>query len=147
MTVAPLWTELATLTPENGGLERAAEIIQTASPNHTGVYLYGLEGDTLVLRAHRGRPTEHERIAVGAGVCGRAVASGSDQLVDDVTADPDYIACSLETRAEIVVLVHWQGRIVGQIDIDSDARAAFSEEDLASLRSAAELIAPLFVGA
>jgi putative methionine-R-sulfoxide reductase with GAF domain len=43
--------------------------------------------------------------------------------------------------------VHWQGRIVGQIDIDSDARAAFSEEDLASLRSAAELIAPLFVGA
>ncbi len=138
------WTELAELEAGPRSLRRAAEIIKASSPAHTSVFLYALEGDTLVLRAQVGRPTIHERLAVGQGVCGRAVAEQADQIVHDVTADPDYIACSVECRSEIVVLVRRDGRIVGQIDIDSDQPAAFDTGAHGSLEAAAALIAPLF---
>ncbi len=138
------WGPLRDLAPGMTGLERAARAIRQASSRHTSVYLYGLEGDTLVLRAFSGRPTEHTRIRVGEGICGRAVASGVSQVVADVAGDPDYISCSLETRSECVVLVHRDGRVVGQIDIDSDAPGAFTAEDVAGLEKAAQLIAPLF---
>jgi GAF domain-containing protein len=64
-------------------------------------------------------------------------------VVADVAGDPDYIACSLETRSECVVLVHRDGRVVGQIDIDSDVPDAFTAEDVSGLERAAELLAPL----
>jgi GAF domain-containing protein len=138
------WEPLRRLPQGSTGLERAAQVIREASSRHTSVYLYGLDGDTLVLRTFSGRPTEHSRIRVGEGVCGRAVARGVAEIVADVTADPDYISCSLETRSECVVLVRREGEVVGQIDIDSDAPAAFTEADISSLEEAARLIAPLF---
>ena len=138
------WESLRALPPGAPGLEQAAQRIREASSHHTSAYLYGLEGDTLVLRAFSGRPTKHSRITVGDGVCGRAVASGEDQVVIAVAGDPDYISCSLETRSECVVLVRRDRRVVGQIDIDSDVPEAFTAESLRSLRVAAELIAPLF---
>ena len=138
------WEPLRDLPPGITGLERAARAIRQASSRHTSVYLYGLEGDTLVLRAFSGRPTEHTRIRVGEGVCGRAVALGAAQVVADVASDPDYISCSLGTRSECVVLVQREGGVVGQIDIDSDTPAAFTTDDVSSLEDAAELIAPLF---
>jgi GAF domain-containing protein len=138
------WAPLRDLPRGITGLERAAHAIRQASARHTSVYLYGLEGDTLVLRAWSGRPTEHTRIRVGDGVCGRAVASGVSQVVADVAGDPDYISCSLETRAECVVLVRHDGGVVGQIDIDSDVPDAFSAEDVTGLEAAAQLIGPLF---
>jgi len=138
------WESLRELPPGPRGLERAAQSIREASRQHTSAYLYGLEGDTLVLRAFSGRPTQHSRIKVGDGVCGRAMAIDEDQVVGDVAGDPDYIACSLETRSECVVLVRREGRVVGQIDIDSDIPGAFGADTLRSLRRAAELIAPLF---
>jgi GAF domain-containing protein len=138
------WEPLRDLPRGTPGLERAARAIRQASSRHTSVYLYGLDGDTLVIRAFSGRPTEHTRIRVGEGVCGRAVASGVSQVVSDVAGDPDYISCSLETRSECVVLVHRDGRVVGQIDIDSDVPDAFTAEDVNGLEEAAKLIAPLF---
>ena len=137
------WGPLRDLAPSITGLERAARAIRQTSSRHTSVYLYGLEGDTLVLSAFSGRPTEHTRIRVGEGICGRAVASGVSQVVADVAGDPDYISCSLETRSECVVLVHRDGRVVGQIDIDSDVPDAFTPEDVIGLEKAADLLAPL----
>ncbi|MGA2282716.1 MAG: GAF domain-containing protein [Candidatus Dormibacteria bacterium] len=137
------WEALRDLPAGAAGLERAARAVRAASPLHTSVYLYGLEGDTLALRAFSGRPTDHRRIRVGEGVCGRAVALGAAQVVADVASDPDYISCSLETRSECVVLVRRGGRVVGQIDIDSDVPDAFTAADVNSLERAAELIAPL----
>jgi len=137
------WAPLRDLPRGIPGLERAARALRQASPRHTSVYLYGLEGDTLVLRAVSGRPTEHTRIQIGEGVCGRAVAHGASQVVADVAGDPDYISCSLETRSECVVLVRREGRVVGQIDIDSDVPDAFTTEDVLDLEAAAELLAPL----
>jgi GAF domain-containing protein len=138
------WGPLRDLPRGITGLERAARAIRQASSRHTSVHLYGLEGDTLVLRAFSGRPTEHTRIRVGEGVCGRAVARGVAQVVANVASDPDYISCSLETRSECVVLVRREGEVVGQIDVDSDAPAAFTTADISSLEDAAQLIAPLF---
>jgi putative methionine-R-sulfoxide reductase with GAF domain len=138
------WELLRDLPRGTTGLERAARAVRQASSRHTSVYLYGVEGDTLVLRAFSGRPTEHTRIRVGEGVCGRAVARGAAQVIADVASDPDYISCSLGTRSECVVLVQREGGVVGQIDIDSDTPAAFTTDDVSSLEDAAELIAPLF---
>ncbi|HXZ99438.1 MAG TPA: GAF domain-containing protein [Candidatus Binatia bacterium] len=141
---ADAWGSLRDLPLGPEGLERAARSIREASPRHSSVYLYGLDGDALELRAFSGRPTDHARIGIGDGVCGRAVATGGDQVVTDVSGDPDYIACSPRTRSECVVLVRRDGRLVGQIDIDSDVPAAFTAEAVRSLQAAAELIAPLF---
>ena len=69
-------------------------------PHYTGVYIYLLEGETLVLGPYRGRVTEHTRIPIGAGICGRAARVKETVMVDDVTADAEYIACSLETRRD-----------------------------------------------
>jgi GAF domain-containing protein len=138
------WEPLRDLPRGTTSLERAARALRQASSRHTSVYLYGVEGDTLVLRAFSGRPTEHTRIRVGEGVCGRAVASGVSQVVADVAGDPDYISCSLETRSECVVPVHRYGRVVGQIDIDSDVPDAFTAEDVNCVEEAAKLVAPLF---
>ena len=108
----------------------------------TGVYL--LEGDALVLHNYIGKPTEHTRIPVGQGVCGTAVAERANQVVGDVTALDNYLACSLETRAEIVVLIRRGDRIFGQIDIDSDQVNAFTEEDESLLTKVADLLARRF---
>jgi L-methionine (R)-S-oxide reductase len=105
----------------------------------TGVYV--LRGDVLELDAYVGAATEHTRIAVGVGVCGTAVAEDRDINVPDVTAVSNYLACSVETQAELVVLIRdAAGSILGQIDIDSHQRGAFGAEDEARVRQvAAEL--------
>jgi GAF domain-containing protein len=84
--------------------------------------------------------TDHVRIPIGQGVCGAAAASGETETVDDVNADPRYLACFPSTRSEIVVPIADQARIVGEIDIDSDKPAAFSEDDRAFLERVALLL-------
>jgi GAF domain-containing protein len=113
-------------------------------PRYTGVYIYLLDGDTLVLGPYRGRPTAHTRIQVGTGICGRAARVKATVTVDDVNADPEYIACSLETRSEIVVPIMRGERVLGEIDVYSDARAAFTDDDKRFLEEVARLITPQF---
>ncbi len=112
--------------------------------HYTGVYLYLLDGETLVLNSYRGRPTEHTRIPIGAGICGRAARVKQTVTIDDVTADTEYIACSLQTRSEIVVPIMRGDRVLGEIDIDSDVPAAFSGDDKKFLEEVARSIAPRF---
>jgi L-methionine (R)-S-oxide reductase len=107
--------------------------------NWVGVYL--LEGEILVLGPYVGKPTPHTRIPLNQGICGAAAASGRTVVVEDVNADPRYLACSLETRSEIVVPIAREGRIVGEIDIDSDTPAAFKDEDRQLLEAVAEILA------
>ncbi len=123
-------------------VDALAEGLHSRFAHYTGVYIYLLEGDMLVLRAFRGRPTEHVRIPVGEGICGRAARVRQTVTVDDVSADPDYIACSLETRSEIVVPIILADRVLGEIDIDSDVASAFSPADRAFLEDLARLVAP-----
>ncbi len=95
----------------------------------------------LVLGPYRGAPTEHVRIPVTEGICGAAVAQGETVIVEDVTADPRYLSCSIETRSEIVVPIRANGKIVGEIDIDSHTLNAFGPEDRGFLEECAEVIA------
>jgi L-methionine (R)-S-oxide reductase len=123
-------------------LEQLAEALQARFSHFTGVYFYWMAGaGTLVLRAFRGRPTQHVRIPVGQGICGRAAREGRTVVVDDVNADPAYLACSIETRSEIVVPVVRGSEVLGEIDIDSDVPAAFGEDDRRFLERLAALIA------
>ena len=105
-------------------LQLAAAGIRAAGPPYTGVYLYMLHGTDLVLEAFDGRATQHTRIPVGTGICGRAVAEGSDLNVADVHAAPGYLACSIETKSELVVLIRRHEEILGQIWVEPPTRAA-----------------------
>lgn len=61
-------------------------------------------------------------------------------IVDDVTKEDNYLACSFETKSEIVVPIWVHGEIIGEIDIDSDDLGAFDEEDKRFLEKVAEII-------
>jgi len=124
-------------------LQLAAERIRLAGPPYTSVYLYMLHGQELVLEAHSGRTTDHTRIPVGKGVCGTAVATGQDQNVGDVRAVGNYLACNLDTRSELVVLIRRGGAILGQIDIDSDLPDPFAPAEEAAVRQVADALAVL----
>jgi L-methionine (R)-S-oxide reductase len=83
----------------------------------------------LVLGHYQGAMTPHTRIPLNQGICGAAASSGKTVVVDDVSKDPRYLACSLETKSEIVVPVFVRGQIAGELDIDSHFPAAFMPED------------------
>ena len=123
-------------------LRHAVERIHRAGASYDWVGIYMLDGDELVLHNFIGEPTEHTRIPVGRGVCGTAVAERRDINVPDVDELENYLACSAGTRSEIVVLIRAgdDGRILGQIDIDSDTRAAFGPEDERELRKVADAL-------
>lgn len=119
------------------------EIIPYRLPyyNWTGFYMLDPDdAEMLVLGPFRGAPTEHVRIPVSQGICGAAVAENSTVIVDDVLADPRYLACSIETRSEIVVPIRVNDAVVGEIDIDSHDRAAFSQEDRDFLEECAAIV-------
>ena len=124
-------------------LQTVVDLLHDRVQHYSWVGIYLVEGDDLVLGLWKGpEATEHVRIPVGEGVCGAAAASGKTEVVDDVNADPRYLSCFPSTRSEIVVPIAQNGRVVGEIDIDSDRAAAFSEDDRAFLERVAELLSP-----
>ena len=99
--------------------------------NWVGFYMLEKEQDRdiLVLGPFKGTMTPHPRIPLNQGICGAAASTGKTIVVDDVNTDSRYLACSLETKSEIVVPVFVKGKVVGELDIDSHFRAAFGPED------------------
>jgi L-methionine (R)-S-oxide reductase len=124
-------------------LRAVVAVLHERFDHYSWVGIYLVEGDELVLGPWQGpEATEHVRIPVGQGICGSAAATGRTEVVDDVNADPRYLACFPSTRSEIVVPIAYQGRVVGEIDIDSDEPAAFTERDRTFLERVALLISP-----
>ena len=124
-------------------LEKTVETLHDRVPHYSWVGIYLVEGDQLVLGPWKGpEATEHVRIPVGEGICGAAAASGQTEIVDDVNADERYLACFPSTRSEIVVPIVYDGRVVGEIDIDSDEPAAFGDPDRTLLERVAVLVSP-----
>jgi putative methionine-R-sulfoxide reductase with GAF domain len=121
-----------------GGVVR---LVHEAHPSWDWSGIYLLKGGVLVLGPSTA-PADHDRIEVGEGVCGTAVSEDKNQVVEDVREVENYLACSIHTRSEIVVLIRHEGEIVGQFDIDSDTVGAFTPEDEALLEELAEVIAP-----
>src|SRR5882757_6755867 len=109
--------------------------------NWVGFYMLEREGgDTLVLGPFKGTMTPHTPIPLNQGICGAAASSGKTIVVDDVNADSRYLACSLETKSEIVVPVFVRGKVVGELDIDSHFPAAFAAEDQELVQYCAEVV-------
>jgi len=111
--------------------------------NWVGFYMIQREGsgeDILILGPFKGSMTPHTRIQLNQGICGAAASSGKTVVVDDVNADSRYLACSLETKSEIVVPVFVTGKVVGELDIDSHFPGAFAAEDRKLCEQAAKLL-------
>jgi len=122
-------------------LRAVVSVLHDRLDDYSWIGIYLVEGDELVLGPWQGpQATEHVRIPLGEGICGAAAASGQTEIVDDVNADPRYLACFPSTRSEIVVPITYEGRIVGEIDIDSDRPAAFGAEDRMFLERVALVI-------
>ena len=122
-------------------LRRTVSVLHDRFARYSWVGIYLVEGDDLVLGPWKGpQATEHVRIPVGQGICGAAAASGVTEIVDDVNADERYLACFASTRSEIVVPIAYEGRVVGEIDIDSDRPAAFTAADREFLERVALLV-------
>ena len=125
-------------------MQQVVRLLKDAVPYYTWVGIYVVEGDELVLGPFIGKPSPHTRIPLGQGICGAAVTEKATIVVDDVNADPRYLACSIETRSEIVVPIMRDGQALGEIDIDSDQPAAFGPRDRLLLEPIAEMLAERF---
>ena len=132
--------------PDTGrALQRVVAVLKDSVPSYTWVGIYLMEGDELVLGPFLGKPSPHTRIPLGRGICGAAATEKATIIVDDVNADPRYLACSVETASEIVVPIMDGERVLGEIDIDSDRRAAFGPADRELLEAVARSITPRLV--
>jgi L-methionine (R)-S-oxide reductase len=130
---------VASGAPDEEVLDEVVRRVHEAHPSWDWSGIYLLVGDTLVL-GPRTAPADHSRIGIGEGVCGTAVFEERNQIVEDVREIENYLACSIHTRSELVVLIKEAGRIVGEFDIDSDAVGAFTQEDEALLEEMGALI-------
>ena len=117
-----------------------AALVWQLVPGLNWAGFYRLLGDELVLGPFCGKPA-CIRIPLGRGVCGTAAASGATQLVDDVHAYPNHIACDSASRSELVVPVIREGAVVAVIDLDSPLPARFDTEDQAGFEALAALVA------
>ena len=122
--------ELAASKLTGPELRRIAMEALSRLPGYNWSGIYRLESDGLHLDEYVGAATDHTLIPVGRGVCGAAVAEDRNQIVQDVRTLDNYLACSTETRSEIVVLIRNQeNTVLGQIDIDGHQVGAFDKTD------------------
>ena len=124
-----------------GAMHAAVATLKDSFPAYTWVGVYLLDGNELVLGPYVGKPSPHTRIPLGRGICGAAAAEKATIVVDDVNADTRYLACSPETKSEIVVPIMRNGDVLGEIDVDSDQAAAFDDRDRILLETVAGLLA------
>ena len=123
-------------------MESTVQLLAKHLPDYTWTGIYLLDGNELYLGPFVGKPSPHTRIPLGRGICGAAAAEKASIIVDDVNADPRYLACSIDTRSEIVVPIMLGGDVLGELDIDSDRVAAFDAGDREMLEQIAALLAP-----
>lgn len=97
--------------------------------NWVGFYFKNGDKDELKLGPYVGAPTDHTIIPFGKGICGQVALSNKNFVVPDVSAQNNYIACSITVKAEIVIPIFVNGNNVGQIDIDSNTLDPFTEAD------------------
>ncbi|KFC21357.1 GAF domain-containing protein [Epilithonimonas lactis] len=97
--------------------------------NWTGFYFKNGDKDELALGPYVGAVTDHVIIPFGKGICGQVAVSGETFVVPDVHAQDNYLSCSIDTKAEIVVPIFKDGENIGQIDIDSHSIDPFTKED------------------
>ncbi len=111
--------------------------------NWTGFYFKNGDKDELALGPYVGAVTDHIIIPFGKGICGQVAVSGETFVVPDVHAQDNYLSCSIDTKAEIVVPIFKNGENIGQIDIDSHSIDPFTKEDEEMLKWLCEEVAKI----
>ncbi|OWK97316.1 histidine kinase [Kaistella haifensis DSM 19056] len=97
--------------------------------NWTGFYFKNGDKEELILGPYVGAETDHTIIPFGKGICGQVAVSNETFVVPDVHNQDNYLSCSIDTKAEIVVPIIKNGENIGQIDIDSHTLDPFTAED------------------
>jgi L-methionine (R)-S-oxide reductase len=136
-----LQSAIAAAPGAESAMQQAVRLLKDAIPYYSWVGIYVLEGEELVLGPYLGKPSPHTRIPLGRGICGAAATEKATIVVDDVNADPRYLACSIDTKSEIVVPIMHGDQVLGEIDIDSDQPSAFGARDRALLEPVAAMLA------
>jgi L-methionine (R)-S-oxide reductase len=149
MNVQPLLAEIEALVkrsaPIQSVLSAAVHGVHRLDPRFHWTGIYELFPDQVLrLGPFVGSPTDHVFIGVGRGVCGTAVAEKRNMNIPDVRRISNYLACSTETRSELVVLIRSGDRIHAQIDIDSHEVAAFDDETMAGVQQVADALARVY---
>jgi GAF domain-containing protein len=119
-------------------LEQISEHLKNSNKKFNWVGFYVLENNKLKLEAFKGLPTIHTEISLGDGLCSQAIVKDSIINEPDVQSNSTYLACSIDTKSELVVPIRFQGKPIGEIDIDSDTKNAFDKEDEELLNQIAE---------
>ena len=109
-----------------------------------GIYILDELNSRLVLESYFGKATEHTVIPVGKGVCGQVAENKKLKIVQDVTQEGNYIACSVDVQSEIVVPILKGEKFMAEIDIDSHAASPFTTDDEAFLTSVCRMVSVLF---
>lgn len=128
-----LANQVAMLIDEQGkdSLQAICNLLKEHVPhfNWVGFYFMNNEKQVLEIGPYAGAETEHTSIPYGRGICGQVAQSGKTFLVKDVAKEENYLACSLDTKAELVVPIYKGEELIGQIDIDSHKRNPFTMHD------------------
>lgn len=135
-------TKLNSGISQKDGLQFICQLLfdHVESYDWVGYYLHNPEKKELVLKTYVGQPTDHTHIPFGKGICGQVALSNKNFIVDDVNAQDNYIACSLDVKSEIVIPLFVNGNNIGQIDIDSNNLQSFSEKDATFLSEVNRLV-------
>lgn len=131
---------------KNEKLQNICTILKTDIPyyNWVGFYIGDEVTKKLTLGPYVGAPTEHTKIPFGSGICGQAAVRKDTFIVQDVTSESNYLSCSPDVRAEIVIPVMKGGHIVAELDIDSHSISPFTDEDKKFLENVCSIVAQLF---
>lgn len=111
--------------------------------NWVGFYFKNGDKNELKLGPYVGAPTDHTIIPFGKGICGQVALSNKNFVVPDVSAQDNYIACSITVKSEIVIPIFVNGENIGQIDIDSNTIDPFTSEDESFLEFVCEKVATI----
>ena len=134
-------TELVLSTDKKLVLQIIVDFLYNNFKKYNWVGIYIVEKDNLLLGPWQGEhATEHVKIPVGKGICGSAAATGKTEIIPDVNKDKRYLSCFVSTKSEIVVPIKRKGRIIGEIDIDSDISDAFTYYDKIFLEKIANIL-------
>lgn len=127
-------------------LEQICIYLKENVPYYDWVGFYFVENEEkkqLVLGPFAGEPTEHTHIGFGEGICGQAADREENFVVQDVSEEDNYLSCSIDVKSEIVVPIFKDGKVVGEIDIDSHEIEPFTEKDEELLERIAEMTAEI----
>jgi len=126
-------------------LLQVCELLEANVPHYNWVGFYFKNGDKeeLKLGPYVGEPTDHTIIPFGKGICGQVAVSNKNFVVPDVTAQDNYIACSITVKAEIVIPIFVNGENIGQIDVDSNTPDPFTKEDEHFLEHVCSLVSKI----